>query len=84
MKGQKKMKMIKFQLDVGFDYSLDYALENLARIMPDVWVRILQVEGPAGGGWPVIEFMMPEEKISEFVEKWYSGDQEIEIEAVPA
>lgn len=65
--------MVKFEVDVAFeDESFESVLERLGAAVPEAFVRVMTLSGP-GGGWPVLEVMMPEELIGKFAE-WYCAD----------
>lgn len=73
--------MKKFEVDITFDErteNIGMVLEEIAAKMPNVWVRVIKVVGP-GGGWPMMEVMMPEEAVAEFAE-WYGWEVEDLVE----
>lgn len=63
----------KFEIDIAFeDESFEEVLERLGKALPNVFVRIIHLEGP-GGGWPNIEVVLPENEIRAFAE-WFCED----------
>jgi hypothetical protein len=69
----EKVEMVKFEATVAFeDETFEEVLERLGVAMPDVYVRVLQLNSPSGG-WPSIEVAMPVTQIAEFAE-WYCED----------
>lgn len=68
------MEMVKFEVDIAFDgENIGEMLEKLGKAVPSAYVRVLELVGP-GGGWPVIEVMMPKSDIRKFAE-WYDEDE---------
>jgi len=72
--------MKKLDFDLAFDLKSDFSFESdfmellaeLGKKFPEVFVRIIELRGPAGG-WPHVEVVAPEERLAEFAE-WYCGD----------
>lgn len=66
--------MKKFELDVAFEEGeLQDLLVQWCTEMPELFIRIISLNGPAGG-WPVIEVMMPEEQIGKFAKMYCEDD----------
>jgi ADP-ribose pyrophosphatase YjhB (NUDIX family)/DNA polymerase III epsilon subunit-like protein len=62
-----------FTVDVASeDETLDEVIGRFKEAFPDGDVNIVSPEGE-GGGWPVVEFSVPEGSEEEFA-KWYNGD----------
>ena len=62
-----------FTVDVASeDETLDEVIGRFKEVFPDGDVNIVSPEGE-GGGWPVVEFSVPEGSEEEFA-KWYNGD----------
>ena len=70
------MEMVKFDVDVAFeDERFSELLERLGKEVPSAFVRIVELEGP-GGGWPLIEVIIPKADVRKFAE-WYCEDDAV-------
>ena len=62
----KGQTMKKITLDVAFDEGLAESMALWGEKCPRVWMRMVELSGPAGG-WPVVEFIGEEADLREWL-----------------
>lgn len=58
--------MVKIELDVAYDESLEESMAIWGEMCPRVFMRIAARAGDMGG-WPILEFVAVEEDLREFL-----------------